>query len=291
MRSWFRHRVKEKQGGRRRRLSGRTLVWAATFFVFAFTLGASVPAFADLTIVMDTDGERFETYLRENKIVTPAFDGGRMILQCSTGEVTLISPNGTYWQGRVEDMMADVPTPAEMFDDDEDMEEFSSFLAELFGEAPDIEDIQVRVTNMGDETVGDYQAQHYLVEINSGSGWRTHEEVWVSPELFAQMKAEVGDCVDVSREVYDEYASFAFLANPEMMAIINSDDYRAITQSSYEVRSRAVFEFFGMSMETVTEVVEVNTDTIDDEIFSVPENYQRLESTLELFGLSNLQDM
>src|SRR5690625_1146444 len=165
------------------------------------------------------------------------------------------------------------------------MEELGALFGSLFGDADDAEEMLVRVSQAGDETIAGHAAEHYVVETGNENDWRVYEELWIAPGLLADLMAEVGACVDTMFEFQGDLMPTASTRTGELDAVLASPDYQALIERGFPVRTKESMSFFGMTIETMTEVVEVNRHTIPEDAFAIPPGYQRVDSPLELMDM------
>lgn len=262
----------------RRIMSRRVLGVGATLMLWAMM---SVPGLADLRIV--TQGEDFqqEVLLKDSFYAVTQSDGSHYIINCASGEFSMVIPSEhMYWQGTVDDLLSQLEealgevsdsVPGDIFDD----------FADLFGlpQGP----VTVRTTLRGTDTIAGYEATHYHVEYQQNGTWQTHEEIWVSPSLLRAVEAEVDGCVNtVARDVMQTVTSVFAMGFDAASNVVGSDEYLALMEEGYPVRNRTFFQFFGMSFDSTTEVTQVSTDPLSDELFTIPAGYHRIESLREL---------
>ena len=138
-----------------KRISGSRKWIGAMVFAALFVVSFSTVSFAALRIVTDSEGERSEVLMKNSRILTPMEDGSKMIFECRTNEVTIVS-NRRYWRGSLNDLRtmlqanigevkAEIP------------QDIGGLLGGLFGGGSNkSETTQVKVTRVGDEKVGDY---------------------------------------------------------------------------------------------------------------------------------------
>lgn len=257
-------------------------------------LGATGVGLADLRIVDESEGVRTETLFKNNRIAVTNPAGFNTMLYCDVQEIVLMSPlDQRYWQGSVSEVQAAVEamfSPEGMgalFGLDDDVAgdvDFGQLFGALFGAGgqDSAEPLQVRVSRVGEDTIAGYAAEHYVVETGRGGEWDVFEEVWISPALFAEVNREVGACMSMMMEVQSELLSGFGIGVDDLDAVLTSEEYLALTERGYPVRSKESTSFFGMTFEIVSEVVEVSRDPIPDSAFAVPAGYERVENLMDL---------
>ncbi len=227
--------------------------------------------------------------LKENQISIPSADGSQMMIECGTGEMTFVAPASVkrYWKGTIDEFQSAL---GGMFGQAQGagggMPDMGKALGGLFGgESDDPDELNVRVTKVGDETIAGYESEHYLVETGDGNDWETYEEIWISGDLLRDVLTEVGECIEMALSLGQELSTMGPSGMADVTAVLASPDYQALFGRGYPVRSERTMQMFGMTMDMSTEVVEVNDDSIPDSAFDVPSGYQRAESPFELFGM------
>ncbi len=257
-----------------------------------FWLGVTDVGSADFRIVEESEGVRIETLVKNNRIASINPDGFNTLLFCDAQEVVLLSAfSQRYWRGSLTELQAAFETMfspeglGALFDVGAAEDDFPSGfdLGELFGalfgaanQRPAGE-VQVRVSRVGEETVAGYAAEHYVVETGRGGTWNVYEEVWISPDLLAEVRREAGSCVSVMMDLQHELLAGLAVGMDDLDAVLKSEDYRALMARGYPVRTKDTMSFFGMTFETVHEVVEVSREPIPEDRFNVPARYVRVD--------------
>lgn len=252
-------------------------------------LGLTAVGFADLKIVTETDGAPSETLYKSNRIAAPMGDGSNMILYCDVGEVAIVSSPDVqrYWRGtfgEIRTAFEQLFSEAMAGADDEDMPDLGALFGALFGGGDD-EEILVRISPDGGDTVAGYRADRYVVETGRDGDWRVHEEVWISSDLLREVTGEVGACVEIMFDLQAELLGGVSIGMDELEAVLASSDYQALMQRGFPVRNKQTLRMFGMAVETLTEVVDVSRDKLGEDAFTVPSGYTRVSSPLELLGM------
>lgn len=281
-------------------LSRRIVVLAALCIIWA---AATWTGYADLRIVEHTDGERMETLYKGNRIAAQLDVGLSTVFMCETGEFIMMSSSrgGRYWQGDIaayqEELNELYQESADLlsglgdfsdFGDFGDLGDMGALFGELFGGGNQAaEEIHVKVTKVGEDTVAGYAAEHYIVETGSGNDWRVYEEIWVSTALFDEIAAEVGACVDFMLEISEELsAATGGFAMDEIDAVLASPEYQALMERGYPVRvKQSIRGLFGQTTQSLNEVIEVNRDPILEDAFVVPSGYRRVDHFFEVFEI------
>lgn len=297
--------LKAMLAGFLQRFHGRTGAFrraaAVVVAVALLWLGTTGLSFADLRIVHDTEGIRSETLFKGNRIAVLNPEGMDTLFYCDVQEIVMIAPygGGRYWQGTLDELMAGFEalfSPealggfGDLFGDmdlgDDEMAalgELGDVFGALFGGGGDkSEPLRVRVSKVGDETVAGYAAEHYVVEAGRGGTWDVQEEVWIAPALLAELTRESGRCVALMMDVQNDLLAGLNFGDDDMFAVINSEEYRAVMERGYPVRTKEIVSFFGMSFETVSEVVEVGKEAIPADKFGVPAGYTRVDDLMEM---------
>lgn len=285
---------------------GRGVAVALT--VALLWLGVTGLGFADLRIVHETEGVRSETLFKGDRIAVLNPDGFDTLFYCDVQEIVMVSPygGGRYWQGSLDELLETFEAMfspegfgglAGMFDDAEDMDddelaalgELGDLFGALFGGGGDkSEPLQVRITKSGEDTVAGYAAEHYVVETGRGGTWDLYEEVWISPALMADLNREVGRCVSVMMDVQSSLVGTVSTGLDDLDAVMNSEEYLGLMERGYPVRTKEVTSFFGMTFETLAEVVEVSKESIPAGKFSVPAGYTRVGSPVEVMVFDDM---
>lgn len=281
-------RMKNEFGG----MTGKFMVVLVA--VGLLWMGATGVGLADLRIVEESEGVRSEMLYKNNRIAATNPAGFNTLLFCDVQEFVLMSQlDQRYWQGHFSEVQAAVEaifSPEGMgalfgLDDDEAGDiDFGQLFGSLFGAGgqDSAEPLQVRVTRVGEDTIAGYDAEHYVVETGRGGQWDVFEEMWISPALFAEVRREVGACMSMMMEVQSELLSGFGTGLDDLDAVLTSEEYLALTERGYPMRSKESTTFFGMTFEIVSEVVEVSRDPIPDSAFAVPAGYERVENLMDL---------
>lgn len=240
-------------------------------------LGAAGVVSADMRIVEVAEGQRTETYVKDNRVLVVTPLTVTTMLQCTTREMTIVSPvSRTYWQGSFEELQAEMEAMVAAF-----MEAFGGLAA-----AGGFEDepVDVRVTRVGSDNVAGYAAYHYLVETGRDGSWEVFEEIWVSPDLLDEFSREAADCAELIREMDVGLADQlgGGFGTAEIKSVLSSPEYQALTREGYPVRTKTVTNLFGMVFESVVEVTEVSREPVPESLFAVSADYTRVESFFEI---------
>lgn len=214
------------------------------------------------------------------------------------------SRSGRYWQGNIatyqdeleqefndllqatSDVFADFGDFG-AFGDLGDLGDVGALLGELFGGGSPDDEIRVRVTKAGEDTVAGYSAERYTVETSRGDDWRVFEEIWISSDLLKEVAAEASACVDIMSDVSSEISSaIDAFGIDEMEAVLASPDYQALLKRGYPVRIKQTMRgLFGETVESISEVVDVIKGPISEDAFIVPSGYRRVDSFFEVFDM------
>lgn len=268
---------------------GRTIATVAV--VGLLLIGATGVGLADMRIVEESEGVRTETLFKNNRIASPMPDGSKAVYFCDVGEIMMVSPSNAkrYWRGTLEELQGAFDSLFAGEDGGEgagDMESLGALLGSLFGAADDDgEETLVRVSKAGEETIAGYATEHYVVETGSEGNWRVYEEMWIAPDLLAELTTEIGACIEVMMELQGQLLPSMSTGMDELDAVLASPDYLALMERGYPVRTKNNMKLFGMEFETVTETVEVNRDAIAEDAFGVPAGYKQVDHPLEILML------
>lgn len=251
-------------------------------------LGVTSPGWADVRIVSESEGERTELLLRGNRIAAPAMGVGRFLLNCETGELTIVSSEGggRYWSGTADEFQRVFDQMFSGFTGGmQGMPDMGGALGGLFGGPQRTDEVRVRVTKVGEETIAGFRSEHYRVETGSGGQWKVYEEIWVSSDLLQLVKSEVGGCIDLMHDFTSGLSTMGPAGMGDTEAVMASPDYQALSEHGFPVKNHVTTSVFGTTINTVSEVVEVSRDPISEDAFTVPSGYRRVSSPLELFGM------
>lgn len=251
-----------------------------------FVVGVSATGFADLRIVTEYDDELSELLVKNGRIVSRSDPQEWFMIDCVRDEITYVRGH-RYWQGPTSEFAAPLEAQfEEIFQAAEDVDaaEEAAPIRGLFGDllgSQKPETVQVRVTELGEETVAGYPAIQYRVETGDGSQWKTHEIISISSRLLWELEAEIGDC---TRRLSDFSNQLQALIPLGDSAAVHSDPtYLALFSQGYPVRSVMTITVFGFQVEMETVLVEVSRDPLDDSAFEVPSTYRRSENLSEFF--------
>lgn len=242
--------------------------------------GLSSVGFADLRIVVDNDSDTEEIFFKNGWLRSTTGDGQWMIIDCSSSELTVVDA-GRYWQGSITDFTGATTAATEELFTGEGAD-MMALLGQLFGGSGDSEPVGVRLTRVGTDTIAGFEATEYHVETGTGSQWQTYENIWMSTSLMELINREVGQCfhlmLDFEQTMIDV---FSFMPD-DMMAVVKSEEYRRLYVDAYPMRTTTKAEFFGMTFEMVSEVVEVNVSPLSEDLFRVPAGYKRMDNPMEM---------
>lgn len=266
---------------------------AAVLVACLVLFGVADVGWADLRIVEKSEDGQTETLYSNNKIVVPMPDGSKTMLFCDIGELVMVSPSrtGRYWQGSFDDFRTSIEQLFATDDEEEDvgLGDLGALFGALFGGEEDDEgETAVRITQAGKATILGYEADHYVVETGSDGNWRVYEELWMSPVLFDELAAEAPKCIDMILEVQGELMPGFATGFTDLDEVIQSAEYQELWTRGFPVRRKDIMSFFGMSFETVREVVEVSRDTIAEDVFSIPSGYTRVDHPLEMMSFDDM---
>lgn len=252
----------------------------------AVWMAVSATAFADLRIrAVDVFwGEEAVTdlYLTRSAIRIAPAAGISEILLCATDEMILLSPadGGVYWRGSRTELA----------------ETFAAWFAEMFqsmppelvefmgGSAP--ASVDVRITRQGEDVIAGYDAVHYLIEYDDGTGWREAENVWISERLMREIEAEAGDCVMRFMELqWSLENTLTALGTDAVLAAATHSDYRALLAQGFPMRNVVDVDMFDVPVTMETMVQEVSKESIPADVFAVPDHYRRVDDPIELLQL------
>lgn len=220
-------------------------------------------------------------------------DGVRTYYYCDTGEVTLVFPPelGLYWQGTLDEFREEAEKLLGVVNALLAELQAMPELKQLFGTMspqPERSEVGVRVRKLGSGTIAGYTAERYVVETGSGDTWQVYEDVWVSRELFEQIAAIGGECASQTYDLELDVSSLAestagAFGMGEIAAIANSSEYVALFEQAHPVRRQSQFTvLFGLTVQSIVEVVEVSTEPIPEEYFQIPPGYTRMESLVDM---------
>lgn len=253
--------------------------------VLLLVIGVSGTSFADLRIVSETDDERSVVLAKNGLIVSRSDPNEWFMVDCALEEVTFVHYS-RYWQGPIAELGAALDREIEKIlvgDDSGEGEaaEIAGFLAALLG-SDTSGTKQVRVTQIGDDSVAGYKATQYRVETGDGSQWKTYELVSISQDLLRELQAEVGDCTRVMMDLTQQILAIVPLGDGPT---VHSDaSYRALFDQGFPVRTITKMTVFGFELETETVVVEVSHEPVPDSEFIVPSSFRRVDSLASFLG-------
>lgn len=258
------------------------LVWA----------GAAFSGLANIRIVEDSGGVKSESLYKGNRVATVTGDGENSIIMCSTEEVIVMSSETKrYWRGEMSvftDTFAGISEELSGLGGDMGgMGDLGALFGGMFGGQQQPDEILVRVTKVGEETVAGYAADKYVVETGSANNWRVYEELSISIKLMDELKSEVGDCTAVMDDFMSSMGGFDMLGLEEFAAVMESPDYNALLKNGYPVRSKQFIQgFFGSPPTEISSVVvEVKHENIPEDAFAVPAGYQKVDSVFHVYDM------
>lgn len=263
-------------------LQAKTHGLVIALVVALLLFGVSPVSFADVRIVMDSEGELDELLVKAGRVRSELGNEQWMLIDCASDQLTIVG-SGRYWQGSLSDFTAATVALAQ-----EALSEVSAdvdvmgLLGQLFGGSAEPDSLEVRVTRLGTETIAGYAATEYHIETGSGANWKTYENVWVSTALLELLQGEVGQCVHLLIDFQESMMEVLPFLPDNLRAVMEDEAYRALQMEGYPVRTITQVEFFGMNIETVSEVVEVSRDPIPEDHFTVPAGYARVDNPMEI---------
>lgn len=282
--------------GRRQFMWHRKFMWRKAVLVATIVmltaLGVTAVALADLRITTESetvipgmptlpgmdfgDGDEQQIFMKNNRIVLLDEEGTRFVVDCAAGEFAMVADShNAYWQGTVAAFVDELGAAFDMMGGAGDGE--ANWAEEMFGSGRDAYAVGVRTVRVGEEKVAGYDAVHYRVEYEQDGEWHLFDNVWLSPSLLRQVEIEVGSCLNtVFVEMQQLLVAMAIGEGNEMWSVMTSPEYMALAAEGYPVRNEQVIETFGMRVETTTEVVDVSADTLAEELFAIPDHYERI---------------
>lgn len=265
-----------------------TRKWLIVFGLWsALWLGMGAAASADMRITFQGEEGFYEMFMKQGRIMSPMdYEGSRMIVDCQLQEVIFVGSvnDRKYWQGTPAELAEAVDSALnELLTPFTEVPGIGDFLGGLFGAVSNqSEAIDVRIREVGRENINGYDTVHHRIEVNSGQGWRTYEELWVSKALMDAIKAEVGNCITLALDLERQLASLIPVGVEEHRAVVEEPAYRSILEQGFPVRSHLKMQVFGVAMDEVTQVIDVSEVEVSDEYFVVPEGYTRVSHAIEL---------
>lgn len=268
------------------------------FVAVMAALGMGATAFADVHIVMQTetsmpgmpsvpgmppvsgmegmlDDDVQELFMKNNRITTLDSDGTRYVVDCAMGEFAMVADSHqAYWQGTMADFLSEIQALFEMAGMS-DPDEGSGWVDEMFGSGRDAHAVPVRTIRVGAETVAGYDAVQYSVEFQQDGAWQLFANVSVAPGLLRQIETEVGPCFNtVFTELQMTLVAMSLGEADEMWSVVTSPEYTALAAEGFPVRTEQTVETFGMRIKTTTEVTNVSSEPLADELFIIPDHYE-----------------
>lgn len=230
---------------------------------------------APITITMETGGAEESVAIAGGRLARLNPDGTRVVISCvgTVQPVRIINEErGVYWYGIMQDLARDL----------------SNFIAvQLLPDDPEVRfAVDVRVEEAGAEDIAGYAAQHYRVEWRPNEeersaehDWALMQEVWVAPELGAELEAS--GCYRVASFLETFQLLQGTFTSQRFYGLSGSREYGKTVSTGFPVRA---VMYLPTSAETVvTQVTGVNADTPAAGLFEVPEGLTRVNSLSEVF--------
>lgn len=269
---------------------GRAFVWRVLMLAVAVLIAwglLSVPALADMRIhtvemALGFESPASDLLLKRPNVRVVNEDGSGQIYSCAADELIMLSPRESrlYWRGSSTDFQEQLQAM------------FAGALADLSPDAAamwdemELPDVEVRITELGSNTIAGYLAVEYLVEYNDGDEWHTLENVWVSEQLMNEIRAELGDCIGKLSEIlsFADEALALFVTEAVVSATLHPE-YKSLRETGFLMRTVSELNMFGFAFTLETIVREVSHEPLSDQWFAVPDGYTRVDDLGVLFGL------
>lgn len=255
--------------------------WVGAFLTaLMLVVGASGTSFADLRIVSEYDTDLSEVLVKGRRIVSRSSPGEWFMIDCRREELTYVFHN-YYWQGSVSEFAAGLEQElGSLLNVEEDIgseevpAEVLAFLGGLLGPST-AGDVQVRVTEIGNDTVAGYKATQYRVETGDGTKWKTHEIISISGDLLREIEAEVGNCAHLMVDVAQQMAALVPIGDTPI--VYSDPGYQALVKQGFPVRSITTMSMFGIEIDVETSVIEVSKAPLSEEDFTVPDSLKKVD--------------
>lgn len=261
---------------------GATIRRFVAAIALLLVIGFSTAAFADVRVVVQSDGVEQHMLFKAGVARTDIAELGWILLNCGEDQLTIIGRN-RYWEGPAGELFDAVfGMTGQAFDElDEDVD-VAGLLGALFGSSEEANAPEVKISEVGTETIAGFAATQYRIETGSQSSWETYQDLWLSPGLNDIVQAEGMDCLHLMLDFDEAMAELTPFLPDSVKAVLADESYRALRLEGYPVRTETIMSVFGMQIETVSEVVAVEQEPLPDELFAVPAGYERVDDPSEL---------
>lgn len=221
-------------------------------------------------------GDGQELFMKNGRIAMPSPDGTRFVVHCAIGEFAMVADrHDSFWQGTPAQFLEELEAAFAMMgmsDPDE-----PGWIEHMFGSGRDAVTVPVRTTRVGEETVAGYDAVQYSIEFERDGRWESFGNVSAAPGLLREIEAEIGPCFNtVLLEMQQALVAMGLGEADEMWSVLTSPEYTALANEGYPVRNEQIVETFGMRIESTTEVTQVNRGPLADDMFVIPDQYERI---------------
>lgn len=236
---------------------------------------AEAAATTPVRISMETGGQQESLVVAGGRLARLNPDGTRVVVSC-VGTVQPVhfinEERGVYWYGPMNDFA----------------QQLSNFIAvQLLPDDPEVRfAVDVRVEEVGEEETAGYAAQHYRVEWRpdeeeggADHDWALMQELWVAPELGAELQ-QTG-CFEVAAFLEAYQLMQGSFSSQRFYGVQGSREFGMAAMSGFPVRA---VMYVPASGETVTtHVTGVDSETPAAVLFELPEGLERVNGISEVF--------
>lgn len=226
-------------------------------------------------ITMETGGRQESMVVDDGRLARLNPDGTRVVASCvgSAQPVHFINEErGVYWYGPMREFA----------------KQLSNFIAvQLLPDDPEVRyAVDVRVEEAGEEETAGYTAQQYRVEWRpheeeggADEAWALMQELWVAPELGAELEAT--GCFDVAAFLEAHQLMQGAFSSQRFYGLSGSRDYGEVVTGGFPVR--AIMHAPAAGETVTTQVTDVDAQAPAAELFELPEGLERVNGISEVF--------